>query len=226
MSRTFIRRLVALGVCLLAAPVEAGPFSATLVDAQGAPLEHAVLSLHAETPAGTPAPAVLDQIDKQFVPYVLSVRRGSAVSFPNRDDIRHQVYSFSEPKRFELRLYQGTPSEPVVFDQPGVVVLGCNIHDWMLGYVYVTDDPWHAVSDAQGRVRFDDLPPGRYRVTLWHPQSPAGQPQPAGELAMTDAALDRRFTLDLASPPVGPPTAPAASPFADAFQSKSRAAQP
>ena len=113
---------------------------------------------------------------------MLAVRTGTSVSFPNSDDIRHQVYSFSPAKRFELRLYQGTPSEPVLFDKPGLVVLGCNIHDWMLGYIYVTDDPWFAVSDEHGRAAIADLPAGRYAVTLWHPGSPQLLPQAAGEL--------------------------------------------
>ena len=80
------------------------------------------------------------------------MRSGTSVAFPNSDNIRHHVYSFSLAKRFELRLYQGTQSAPVVFDSPGVVVLGCNIHDWMVGYIYVTDDSRFAVSDEHGRV--------------------------------------------------------------------------
>ena len=84
---------------------------------------------------------VVDQIDKEFVPYVKPVRTGSFVQFPNKDHIRHHVYSFSAPSKFELPLYMGTPAQPVLFDKPGVVKLGCNIHDWMIGYVYVTDSP-------------------------------------------------------------------------------------
>ena len=107
---------------------------------------------------------------------MLAVHTGTAVSFPNSDNIRHHVYSFSPAKRFELRLYQAR-RRPVVFDKPGVVVLGCNIHDWMLGYVYITDDPFFAVSDDAGRLALD-LPPGRYTASLWHPRSPACCPSP------------------------------------------------
>lgn len=138
-----------------ALPVGASGLAAELVDGQGQPLANAVLSLKGVGVSVHNEPAIMDQRNKQFVPSVLAVRSGTAVKFPNSDDIRHHVYSFSPTKRFELRLYKGTPSEPVLFDKPGVVVLGCNIHDWMVGYVYVTDDPWFAVSDEQGRLILD-----------------------------------------------------------------------
>jgi len=113
---------------------------------------------------------VVDQIDKEFVPYVKPVRAGSYVQFPNKDNIRHHVYSFSPAKSFELPLYKGTPSQPVLFDKPGVVKLGCNIHDWMIGYVYVTDSPYFGKTASDGRIELDALPAGRYRVRVWHPR--------------------------------------------------------
>ena len=84
----------------------------------------------------------MDQRGSQFVPHVLPVQAGTSVTFPNSDQIRHQVYSFSASKRFELPLYAGTSASPIRFDQPGIVVLGCNIHDWMIGYVVVLDTPY------------------------------------------------------------------------------------
>src|SRR5207244_3930054 len=95
---------------------------------------------------------------------------GSPVSFPNRDDVRHHVYSFSPAKRFDLPLYVGTPAKPVVFDTPGVVIIGCNIHDWMVGYIYVSESPYFATTDADGRADLTGLPPGRYTARVWHPQ--------------------------------------------------------
>jgi len=212
---------------LLAAPlyligalglVEAASLQGDVVDAKGAPLANAVVTL--QGPAGgaaAPGKAVMDQQEMRFVPSVLAVRTGTAVIFPNRDDIRHQVYSFSPAKRFELRLYQGTPSEPVLFDKPGLVVLGCNIHDWMVGYIYVTDDPWFAVSDAQGKVRFDNLPAGDYRATLWHSALPDMQPR-QGEAFKVEGTAAQRFALPVeaaseAEPPGAPPSA-----FGDAFK--------
>ena len=138
---------------LCSSPAWAASLQVQLQDSHGQPLANAVVSLNGPqgAPVG-PIPAIMDQVQKQFLPAVLAVRSGTRVSFPNRDDIRHQVYSFSPAKRFELRLYKDTPSEPVLFDKPGLVVLGCNIHDWMVGYIYVTDDPWFAVSDEAGKL--------------------------------------------------------------------------
>ncbi|HAW22137.1 MAG TPA: hypothetical protein DCX38_02040, partial [Pseudomonas sp.] len=169
------------------------------------------------------AAAVMDQIDKQFVPAVLAVATGTAVSFPNRDDIRHQVYSFSPAKRFELRLYEGTPSAPVTFDQPGLVILGCNIHDWMLGYVYITDDPWFGVSDAEGRIQLD-APAGQYPAPLWHPALVDMQPIDAGTLRLGEAPVELK--LPVAVTAALQPSAPAPTAFADAFRKATRDAQP
>ena len=113
---------------------------------------------------------MVDQIDKEFMPYVKPIRVGSQVKFPNKDDIRHHVYSFSPARKFELPLYRGTPAQPVLFDKPGIVKLGCNIHDWMIGYIYVTETPYFGKTAREGRVDLDDLPPGRYRAHVWHPR--------------------------------------------------------
>lgn len=114
--------------------------------------------------------AVMDQIDQDFKPHVLPVLRGTSVRFPNSDDTRHQVYSFSQTKTFELDLYHGETAQPVTFDQTGVATLGCNIHDWMLGYILVLDTPAFSRTDDAGDARIADLPAGRYRVELWHPR--------------------------------------------------------
>ena len=118
--------------------------------------------------AKAPADAV-DQVDKQFIPYVKPVLVGSLVRFPNSDHIRHQVYSFSPAKKFELPLYGQTVAPPVVFDKPGVVVLGCNIHDWMVGYIYVSESPFFAKTTAGGSAMIGEMPPGEYAVRVWHP---------------------------------------------------------
>ncbi|WP_439654929.1 methylamine utilization protein [Stutzerimonas zhaodongensis] len=203
----------------LSAPLQARPVSVQIFDSQGQPVAGAVLSL-AGSPAGNAVGlAVMDQIDKQFSPAVLAVATGTAVSFPNHDDIRHQVYSFSSAKRFELRLYEGTPSAPVTFDQPGLVVLGCNIHDWMLGYVYVTDDPWFAVSDEQGRIQLN-VPAGQYPSTLWHPALVDMRPISAGTLQMGAAPIE--LNLPVAVTAVLQPQAPEPTPFAEAFRKATR----
>jgi plastocyanin len=124
--------------------------------------------------AKPPVDAV-DQVDKQFVPYVKPVFVGSKIHFPNSDNIRHQVYSFSPAKKFELPLYAGTDAPPVIFDKPGVVVLGCNIHDWMVGYIYVSETPFFAKTETAGTATLIDLPPGEYTVRVWHPSMERGE---------------------------------------------------
>lgn len=215
-----------LGALLLSASLQAASLQAELLDSQGQPLANAVLSLRSlADPAAVPATAIMDQRLQQFAPTVLAVRSGTSVTFPNSDNIRHHVYSFSLAKRFELRLYQGTPSAPVIFDKPGVVVLGCNIHDWMVGYVYVTDDPWFAVSDEQGRLSLDPLPSGSYTASIWHPQAAQMLPQAAGEVQVTEAGPLQRFSLSMQAPAAqAAPSAPVSA-FGDAFKKARDAAQ-
>ena len=114
--------------------------------------------------------AVMDQKNRMFVPHVLAVQTGTGVRFPNSDDIRHQVYSFSTAKTFQLPLYKGTPARPVVFDKAGVATLGCNIHDRMTAYVVVVDTPHFGTAGKQGRVTLESLPAGKYTVRLWYPE--------------------------------------------------------
>lgn len=118
----------------------------------------------------------IEQADKRFTQRVTVVTVGSAVSFPNRDKVRHHVYSFSPAKTFELKLYIGTPAAPVVFDKPGIGVLGCNIHDTMAAWVVIVETPHHALTGNTGRVRLDNVPPGSYRLRSWHPELPVGAP--------------------------------------------------
>jgi plastocyanin len=210
--------LAAAAATLFSVAVSAATLTAEFVDAQGKSLSDAVLTLNGPQGKVDPAPkADMDQRDQKFAPHVLAVRTGTQIKFPNSDNIRHQVYSFSPAKRFELRLYGGTPSEPVLFDKPGVVVLGCNIHDWMLGYVYVTDDAWFGVSNDKGTLTIDSVPPGRYTVTLWHPQIADMTPVSGGEIDIPASALHQRFSV--AVQPKGddmPATSPPSA-FGDAF---------
>jgi plastocyanin len=119
-------------------------------------------------PPPVQASAIIDQVDKRFVPKVTVIRTGTSVTFPNSDRIRHQVYSFSTPKVFSLKLYSGSPQVDVVFDKPGLVVLGCNIHDTMVAFVGVVDSPYFAKIGKSGTADLN-LPAGHYRLRAWLP---------------------------------------------------------
>jgi plastocyanin len=159
---------------LLTGPAAAAQIAATVTDQEGRPVADAVVvavPVRGAPPTATPAVReIVDQIGQEFVPYVKPILVGTSVFFPNKDNIRHQVYSFSPAKQFELPLYAGTPAKPVVFDRPGVVVLGCNIHDWMIGYIYVSESPYFAKTGADGKAQLIDLPALSYRVRVWHPR--------------------------------------------------------
>jgi hypothetical protein len=126
------------------------------------------------------------------------VQVGTAVLFPNKDNIRHHVYSFSPAKKFELPLYAGVPAEPVIFDKPGFVTLGCNIHDWMIAYVAVLPTPYFQVTGKEGRVTLRDLPAGQYSVEVWQPSLKGPPDSFAQHVDLTsDGAKELVFTLDL-----------------------------
>jgi plastocyanin len=120
-------------------------------------------------PAADAKRAVMDQRNRAFVPRVLVVSVGTSVEFPNNDSVSHQVYSFSPAKRFQLPLYKGEVHPPITFDQPGLVVLGCNIHDSMVGYIYVTAAPHFGMTDPEGNLKLADLPKGDYQIVVWSP---------------------------------------------------------
>ncbi|HEY2677166.1 MAG TPA: hypothetical protein VGI65_09365 [Steroidobacteraceae bacterium] len=186
MHKLFAATLLCILVCSAAA--RAAELHVRVVDHKGKLVSDAVVLATAVDPRNAlrakPATDAVDQVDKQFVPYVKPVFVGATVRFPNSDNIRHQVYSFSPAKKFELPLYGGLNAQPVVFDKPGVVVLGCNIHDWMIGYIYVSDTPFFAKTGSAGTAIIADLPPGEYAVRVWHPN-----------LARTEDSTTRRITV-------------------------------
>src|SRR5437764_5271431 len=170
-----------------------------VVDKAGRPLVGAVVVLE---PVGARAAAKpmsgveISQARRMFMPDVTVVTVGTPVTFPNLDTVRHQVYSFSPAKSFELKLYAGTPSTPVVFDKPGVVVLGCNIHDLMSAWVVVVDTPYHARSADAGKARLDNVPPGSYRLRAWHRALDAEAAWPAASVTVAGGDVDATIRLD------------------------------
>ena len=156
----------------LAARACAGELSVTVRSAAGSAVDGALVVAEPAQPAPRPAAAqhaIMDQRNLQFVPDLLVVRTGALIEFPNSDQVRHQVYSFSGAKNFQLPLYAGRTQPPVAFDKPGLVTLGCNIHDNMIGFIYVSDTPWYGRTSADGTLKIRDLPPGDYTLRVWHP---------------------------------------------------------
>ena len=150
----------------------------------------------------------LDQRNREFMPHVLAVRTGTEVKFPNHDQIRHHVYSFSTVKRFEIKLYKGTPPNPIRFDTAGIAVLGCNIHDWMIAYVYVTDTPYFTKTDGSGRWSLD-VPADIYKIGIWHPHMDTGETLSSEPLTVTEhqtIRLDRILPLKKSFRTGKPPT--------------------
>lgn len=189
-------RLVSLLVLLAASrAVLAAEVTAQVMLPSGTPLEDAAVVLEPLDPAGMRRPGrstAIEQREREFTPYFTIVQKGTQVEFPNRDEVKHHVYSFSAAKIFEIKLYAGK-SNPVVFDKPGEVALGCNIHDWMEAYVLVVNTPYFEKTDANGKAVLSDVPAGKYRMQLWHPR----QKIPSPPELVTLGAEPRRLTLTL-----------------------------
>ncbi len=172
----FARLPLAAAATLLAfAPAHAGGLVVKLTDQAGRPVVDAVVTVKpsAGLPAGPirfPWPSTIVQQGIAFDPHVLIVPVGATVSFPNKDKVRHHVYSFSKPAKFELKLYGRDESHSYTFKTPGAVAIGCNIHDSMSGFIKVVDTPFAAKSGANGAVEIAELPAGAAQVTVWHPR--------------------------------------------------------
>jgi len=200
MVRSFLCALAFAGAV---SPLAAAPLNVRVIDASGRPVRDAVVTLY---PAGSAARQphaagryVVAQQNLQFRPFLTVVPVGADVSFSNLDPTKHHVYSFSPAKKFELKLFAKDQSRTVHFDKPGVVALGCNIHDQMSAFIVVTDSAWTARTNAQGMVSFGDAPNAPARLTVWHPylRAPGGMIQQA--LAPTQRSLS--FQVRLRSPP-------------------------
>jgi plastocyanin len=160
---------------LLALPCSGAELQVQATDQKEQPVTALVVwlePLDAPVPTADPAAlaATVEQVDEEFNPYTIAVRTGTKVTFPNRDAVQHHVYSLSKPARFEIPLHGGDETESVVLDRPGLVPIGCNIHDWMLSYIVVVDTPWFGTTGESGTWELAGLPDGRYKLSAWHPR--------------------------------------------------------
>ena len=199
--------LALLALAAAAWPLRAASLSVRVVDPSGHPVRDAVVKLEPVGATRPPRPGghyVISQQKLQFHPFLTLIPVGADVSFPNLDPTKHHVYSFSPAKRFELKLFARDQSRTVHFDKPGVVALGCNIHDAMSAFIFVTDSAWTARTNAQGIATFGDAPNVRSRIVVWHPylRAPGGMVQQAFAPGQSSAA----FSIRLRAPPSMPMT--------------------
>lgn len=193
---------VALAACSLSLSsiIFAASLEVDVRDSNGNTLSDA--AIYVEAVAGTHSPRTkvveIEQKGRKFLPLMTVIQAGSEIAFPNNDTVRHHVYSFSPAKPFELKLYSGTPGSPILFDKPGTIVIGCNIHDRMVAYIQVVNTPYFGKTDNAGKVRINDLPPGKYKLKAWHHQLSAGANMPESEITIgkqdisTSIALNRK----------------------------------
>ena len=197
-----------LAALALASPAMGGDLAVQVRTANGVGVPNAVVTLY---PGGRPSPLgagrgsyQIAQRDLQFSPFVLVVPVGASVSFPNFDNVRHHVYSFSPVRRFELRLYAREQMRSVRFDRPGVVPLGCNIHDGMIAFIAITDTAFAARTDNAGRANFTAIPGGPVVVRVWHPYLRA----PANQLELRVAVPDHGSIAQAVPVNLRPPPRP------------------
>jgi len=190
----------------LTAPLGAASLTVRVVDSGGRPVRDAVVTFYPSAGARAPRPGgryVVSQQNLQFHPFLTIVPVGADVSFPNFDNTKHHVYSFSPAKRFELKLFAKDQSRTVHFDKPGVVALGCNIHDQMSAFIVVADSAWTARTNAQGLVAFGDAPSSPGRVTVWHPYLRA--PDGTMQRVLGPGQRSVSFSVRLRAPPPAMP---------------------
>jgi plastocyanin len=143
----------------------------------------------------------VSQAKRQFNPKVSVITVGTPVNFPNFDTVRHHVYSFSPAKVFELKLYAGVPNKPIVFDKPGVVILGCNIHDLMAAWVVVSETPWFGLAGVDGKAHVENVPAGSYKLRVWHPAMPVNTEAPAVTVTVGATDLQVMSRLSVSASP-------------------------
>ena len=206
-------QLLSCFLLLLSVPVLSAQLTLTATNSKGEAVNNVVAALVPIQPVDYKAapPAIMDQRDNMFVPGVLAIRVNTLVRFPNSDDVRHHVYSFSPAKKFELRLYHGMTAEPVLFDQPGTVVLGCNIHDSMVAYIFVVETDFFAIGDKQGNIQLN-APAGEYQLQIYHPQMIGNYPET--RVVLSEAPAQQAIVLNNLSPPIA---AESANEFSDLF---------
>jgi plastocyanin len=192
--------LIALAILALAGTAHAADLTVVVKTPRGQPVPDAVVMVDGQGTLRPPAPLVIEQRDMQFNPFMLVVPLGASVSFPNHDTVRHHVYSFSGAKKFELKLYGKDEARSVVFDKPGIVAVGCNIHDSMVAFIRVVATPYADKTAANGEARLRGVPAGTVTLRVWHPYAKVAGGEIARTVTLPAAGGRQEIVLDLRTP--------------------------
>lgn len=195
-------------LALSASAAEAADLTVQVTTPSGQPVKDAVVTVRPKAGGWTAQGRTrftwnykVVQHNIQFDPFVLVVPRGAQVTFPNRDKVRHHVYSFSPAKKFELKLYGREEDRQVLFDKAGVVSLGCNIHDGMIAHIYVTDTIHAGKAGADGVVVIKGLPAGQAVLTIWQPYLKAARNESVQTIELpAQGAVRRAFKVEVRAP--------------------------
>ena len=202
--------VIATAIAQPAALAAVPQYRVVVSDAKGGAVADAVVTLRAiegvgkASPATRPrlqvstTPVVIQQLDREFVPRITVLPVGARISLPNNDAVPHSVYSFSAAKQFEFEVYVGSSPQVLTLDKAGIITLGCNIHDWMVGYVVVVDTPFAQSTDARGTVSFANLPEGDYELRVWHPQQKTGDH--TSQISVVEQGQPLAVTIDVSPP--------------------------
>lgn len=197
MKQHYLTAFLSLAIGL---QVQATTLTINVKDSDGKALADAVVYVQPvnAVPGMSGADQVLiEQKGKEFQPFVNVIPTGTQALFPNRDGIGHHVYSFSGAKTFQLPLSEQETTNSVLFNAPGVVTVGCNIHDWMVTYIYVVNTPFYAVTGDDGISTFKDVTAGSYTLHIWHPGIKTGADMQQQLTISGNAAEQLNFAIDI-----------------------------
>ncbi len=194
-----IPRLILCAAMLAAQSAAAADFTVTVRDQTGAPIADAIVLLAAgngEKARGGHA-RIVDQKNEKFLPFVSLLRPGDWLQFHNSDNVLHHVYSFSPLNPFDQHVRPDETTKSAIYDAVGVAAIGCNVHDDMLTYVYVTDLPFAAKTGPDGAARIVNAPAGETELAVWHPRAKTGEQKLAVPVALNGADQQIAVVLPL-----------------------------
>jgi plastocyanin len=192
--------LAVLASLFMAAQAYAADQTVVVKTPRGQPIADAVVMVDGQGTYKPDKALQIEQRNMQFNPFMLVVPLGGSVSFPNHDNVRHHVYSFSGAKKFELKLYGKDETRSVVFDKPGIVAVGCNIHDSMVAFIRVVTTPFADKTGANGEARLRGIPAGAITLRVWHPYAKAAGGELVRQVTLPASGGRQEIVVDLRTP--------------------------